>query len=372
MISRALQSWAEVGIRVTRAREAAGLSIQDLAGSTGLTHLALAGIESGRRPPVATDLSRLAEATGQHIDWFVIESPPQVVSRRSELGSSTGSNRADLLVDNLARDVELLNELNVLAGPAAFPALSPPETFEQAEQAARGVRDLLQRPDGPLLDLQRLVEGLGLWAFSISEPQNAPEGAYISLGFGGIAWVNGVLPSGRRRFTLAHELGHHVFQDAYATDWLLGQNTDDRERLINAFAVHALLPRSSVTRDWEQLGGAEDPRAAAIELGVAYRVSWTVICNQLSTLKLIDGSQRAQLVAWPPTRGDFVARQLAIVEELEPISLPSEYAAAVIKAYRQNKISSRRAIELLRQSLEESELPPPDIVPVEALKAELQ
>lgn len=53
------------------------------------------------------------------------------------------------------------------------------------------------------------------------------------------AVVNGDTDSGRRRMTLAHELGHWLCGDAYDV-WA----RDDRERMLNSFAIHFLAPRA--------------------------------------------------------------------------------------------------------------------------------
>ena len=184
-----------------------------------------------------------------------------------------------------------------------------------------------------------------------------------------MAWLNAGLASGRRRYTLAHELGHHVFQDAYSTDWALGQASHEGERLINAFAVHLLLPRRSLAKDWEELGGPERPREAGIQLAAEYRVSWTVICNQLARVGLLDAQRRAELVAWRPSQGDYLAMGLRVVEELESHVPPSSYSASVLSAYRVGRISQPRALELLWDTIRAQDLPPVDAVPLEALWA---
>ena len=70
---------------------------------------------------------------------------------------------------------------------------------------------------GPLLELQAAAERIGLLAFSLDLGRSGGDAAYVSLsGRLGVAVVNGAMEPGRRRFNLAHELGHHVFGDAYA------------------------------------------------------------------------------------------------------------------------------------------------------------
>ncbi len=63
---------------------------------------------------------------------------------------------------------------------------------------------------------------------------------------------------------------------------------------------------------------------------------------------------------------------LAVSEELIPPSVPPRYAAGVLKMYRQQKIGSGRALELLRGTLTEEELPITDEIPLAGLRGELE
>jgi Zn-dependent peptidase ImmA (M78 family) len=61
--------------------------------------------------------------------------------------------------------------------------------------------------------LQLIVERLGLLAFSFDLGPSVIDGGYIRSGEIGVALVNGTADPGRRRFNLAHELGHHLVAD---------------------------------------------------------------------------------------------------------------------------------------------------------------
>lgn len=360
-------TWAEVGLRVARARAAEGLSQADLSARAGIDPGTIAAVEAGQRPLPAHELLRIAQCLRQPLDWFVLESPPQVVSHRSEWTSSEMA-AVGLLIDRVARDAEQLQDLRDLrlAEPEILPA---PLDLHAAELRAAKIRQVLGVPDGPLTDLARHGEHLGLLTFSKKFGGKGPDGCYMALGQGGIAVIDGSAPAGRRRFTLAHEIGHHVFKDAYATDWLaegLGG-----EKLINAFAVHLLLPRRSLIEAWSSYTGSKTPRVAAIRLAVEYRVSWTPLCNQLHTLELVDSLGRDQLISAPPKRVDFMELELEIVEEISPPYLSPAYSAAVVRSYRHGKIGRGRAVEMLWHTLSGEDLPEPDTAPLESLRSEL-
>ncbi len=133
------------------------------------------------------------------------------------------------------------------------------------------------------------------------------------LGEIGVALVNGTADPGRRRFDLAHEFGHHLLADEYTADFGLGTTQADREALLNAFAIHFLMPRPSVRRRWRPLR-----------------------------------------------------------EELRPIALAPAYSQAAVRAFRRGVISADRAIELLRRTVTIDDLPRPDEMPIEALAPEFE
>jgi Zn-dependent peptidase ImmA (M78 family)/DNA-binding XRE family transcriptional regulator len=368
MVLRPLESWGDVGQRVAEARVAARLTQGQLAAEMGIDRSAVAKVESGRRNLSSLELARLASALDRPIEWFVSEPPPAVVSRRSE--QLEGTHGIDTAAELFARDVELLLELGALQPVEAGP-IPIPESAADAEAAARHARGRSELPDGPVTNLGASAEQLGLYVASMTTENGGVDGAYLALQGGGATVINGSQPTGRRRFTLAHELGHHVIQDEYSTDWAVTEPRDERERRLNAFAIHFLMPRASVTRNWSEWGGREDPRAAAVRIGVEYRASWTATCTQLQNLGLTDHQAAQRLRAAPPTKADYVELELAVVEELTPPYLSPRFGQAVLRAYRGGKISAGRAVELLRGTVEEDDLPPPDEVPVDALRGEL-
>jgi Zn-dependent peptidase ImmA (M78 family)/DNA-binding XRE family transcriptional regulator len=365
---RFFETWEEVGARVADAREALGITQAQLASQAGLDRTALAKIERGNRGMSSLELARLATSLQRPIEWFVREAPPAVVSRRQALIESTTSSSLDTLLEQAARDVELLLELGGLpdAEPRRPRAL---RNFDDAENLASEVRSDIGAPDGPLNDLGAAVEQMGLRAF-VFELEKAADGAYAAISNVGVTVVNGSMPSGRRRFTLAHELGHHLLLDAYSTDYL-DEGAGTLEGLMNAFAAYLLMPRRSIVAFWREHNGDQDRRTATIQIAARYRVSWTAACSHLHNLDLVDDRTRMILTADPPRRVDYMELGVAFVEELEPPWLAPGYVSAVIRLYRRNKISSDRALELLYGTLVEADLPAPHEVPLDALRADV-
>jgi Zn-dependent peptidase ImmA (M78 family) len=81
----------------------------------------------------------------------------------------------------------------------------------------------------------------------------------------------------RRRFTLAHEFGHHVLHGEGIVDSdadILGQTTTPREQQANAFAAEFLVPLVAV-QNWmeREQPGAEVDLEVVVRLAAAFGVS---------------------------------------------------------------------------------------------------
>ena len=126
-------------------------------------------------------------------------------------------------------------------------------------------------PDTPPVPMDTLVAREGL---AITESANLPNGSGY---YDPSAWairlsrdlfVEAPLNLNRRRFTLAHELGHCHLEHGDNSCWNLGfvaeatelEDLDDLpnfEQEANEFARELLLPRAWLGRDWETEASAE-------------------------------------------------------------------------------------------------------------------
>ncbi len=368
MSQGAIGTQADLGRRIAEAREAAGKTQAELSSLVGLDRSAIVRVEGGTRKVLATELVAIASALGRPIDWFVAEPPPAIISRRRDPAVGGFSRRLDLALEHVARDVDFLLDRGVLASSGRTP-YDTPGSFEAAEALARDIRGEAGQPDGPILDLQELCERLGLLAFSLALGPDAGDAAYVEVEDLGVAVVNGTTDPGRRRFSLAHELGHHLVGDAYEPEPRIG--TSDTERMIQAFAAYLLMPRSSVLSIWNEFS-SRSSRFVAIAVAVRFRVSWTAACNQLRNLVLIDSRERDRLVGTELTKGEMLELGERWVPELEPPAIPPQYARAVITAYRSNRLTQARTAELLQGTVAESELPPREEVTLAQLHREFE
>lgn len=363
---RGIAEEIQLGARIAEARDLAGLTQEQVASKTGLGRTVIAKIEKGTRQLGATELVMLADVLDRPTDWFFVESPPAVVSRRSDPLVGGRPRILDTRIERIARDVDFLAREQELPQVVRL-EFSPPSTLEEAEQAAGRLRQHLGAVDGPLSNLVAHAEKAGLFAFSLDLGQHGGDAAHVAVGNVGVAVVNGVLEPGRCRFNLARLLGHHVFMDEYAPEVGFSPG-DGREKLVNAFAIHLLLPRRDAIALISEFGA--NLRLAAVAAAVRYLLNWDAVCEQFRHVGVVDAGTYNDLASQPLNGVDYIELGEQQFSELGPPSVPPRYGKRVLAAYRQGKFTAARTTELLWGTVERSELPRQGAIPLETLRRE--
>jgi Zn-dependent peptidase ImmA (M78 family)/transcriptional regulator with XRE-family HTH domain len=354
------QGWDEVGERIAEARLAAGMNQGKLAFRVGLDRTALVRIEAGERRISALELSRLADALGVPMAHLLSRSPAPLVSRRSALeeGSDESSRaryRLDARLEEHARHAQWLISEGFLVPPALDPAVQRPGQAIDPIELASAARKAVGVPSGPLGPLADVVEQLGLFLTVVEE---SAEGASLLLDGYGVAVISGEAAPGRRRWTAAHELGHHLLQDEYHSDAGVAAGRDEREQLIDRFAENFLLPANDVRDIWHVAAENSSHRSILIDLSATYRVSWSAVINRARNLELIDKTEARHQKANIPGRGDFLAvRGEQPIPDLEYGVTGKAWRKAVLNAWENGAITAPRTVALLYGALTEDDLP---------------
>ncbi|MFA9269957.1 MAG: ImmA/IrrE family metallo-endopeptidase [Baekduiaceae bacterium] len=155
---------------------------------------------------------------------------------------------------------------------------------------ARQLREELELdPAAPLscvLDL--VVERLEVPVVVAALPDGVA-GACWRSGDDVVLWVNGADAPVRRRFTLAHELGHlrcghdgSIPVDTITT--MSGKTSDAREIQANAFAAELLVPAAGARA---MVDGREPSLDDVVRLAERFGVSCVAALFRLNTLKLV-------------------------------------------------------------------------------------
>ncbi|WP_269461440.1 helix-turn-helix domain-containing protein [Nocardioides baekrokdamisoli] len=346
-----------IGKRLAEARDAAGMTQDSVARAVGLERTAIVLLEKGDRNLKVPELVQIAQVLGRPLSYFVETPVPAAVSRRSAPSLAHASTRVlDIEIDQFALDVRALVRLGLLSGAERDARARVPRSHRAAEDAATSFRRRLGLDSqSPVLNLGRVCETAGLYTFAAALGESGPDGACIEVaddsGTVGAAVINGDAGSGRRRMTLAHELGHWLFGDAYDHG-----ASRDSERMISSFAVHFLAPRAGVQKVWSE--NSNSPiRDRALAVGVEFQLSWSATVGQLMNLALISHAQHDDLKLREPRAGDYLRLGLSWVEELEAPYLSPGFMAACLTGYTEEKLTEARVLGLLRGRLDASQLP---------------
>jgi transcriptional regulator with XRE-family HTH domain/Zn-dependent peptidase ImmA (M78 family) len=345
-----------LGQRLSEARDLAGMTQESVARAVGLDRTAIVLLEKGQRNLKVPELVEIAQVLGRPLSYFVEPPVPAAVSRRSAPHAAHDSTRAlDVEIDQFATDVRSLLGLGLLTPVARIEGARVPRTHAEAESAASAFRRQAGLDSEPIDDLGRTCESFGLYTFAAHLGESGPDGGCVEVevngGAVGVTVINGDAGSGRRRMTLAHELGHWLFGDAYDT-----QASLDSERMINSFAIHFLAPRAGVTRVWTEHSDWS-PRDRALAVGVAYRLSWSASISQLRNIDLISYEDRDRMSATEPRSGDYLRLGLKWNDELEHPYLSPDFIAACLTGYSSSTLTEARTLELLRGLLSAKDLP---------------
>jgi transcriptional regulator with XRE-family HTH domain len=276
---------AEVGARLRAAREAQGLSQQGLGELLGYGATMISALEKGRRRMKVDDLARACIALGKEPDYFLQTSS---VRRVSPVGMAMRADVAALPQDDVRESLEKF--LDGVDAEVPSVGTLPDLHHLRPEAAAREVLDIAEI-SAPPVQLEEICEVLSLPIYRRSDFPDALSAVVLTIADGSYAiGVNGKHSQKRRRFSIAHELGHAVLRheasyyleysvhDAGAGDPPGYRYLDERE--ANAFAAALLMDDRWVRDDFA------DGLRGVHELARRYEVSDVAMGFRLTNLGL--------------------------------------------------------------------------------------
>ena len=80
-----MKAYEEIGRKLQKAREEAGLSQEDLAKKMGCTQASLSNYELGKRRLYLSDLQRIGQLLGKPVTYFLEDSEDQSVNLNNDL-----------------------------------------------------------------------------------------------------------------------------------------------------------------------------------------------------------------------------------------------------------------------------------------------
>jgi Zn-dependent peptidase ImmA (M78 family)/transcriptional regulator with XRE-family HTH domain len=383
---------SELGRRIRQAREACGMTQEEVAERLGVSRPTVAQIELGNRAVSSLELDKLAYLFARDIreflaDDFAEDDVVRALFRSHREASEEGFNDALRECIKLGKELTNLEEIlemdRALSTVAAYRFPAPRSKWEAIQSGAQVARDERRRlglGTAPIGDLVHLLEGQAVRTGTANLPDEV-SGLTISDSRVGLFVVNNQIHAPQRqRFSWCHEYAH-VLLDRDAVGLI--SRTSDRSNLVevraNSFAANFLMPEEGVSQFLAALGKGAPSRVYAevfdeagvlpvdsrtepgtqaiqlydvVQLAHYFGVSVQSALYRLRNLRLIKESELEQLKA-QDEQGDSkeIARLLGLPEP-EAAERGTEFTrrflGLALEALRRGKISKAKFLELAR------------------------
>jgi Zn-dependent peptidase ImmA (M78 family) len=230
-----------------------------------------------------------------------------------------------------------------------------------AEQQAGEQRRLLGFGERePIGSLRKTLDEIGVHVFIDSlDSKLAGLYAYIET-FGYCILVNRKHPQARRRWTIAHEYGHFLFdRDRRGVDYVEPmQRKPENERFADAFAMHFLMPSEGVRRRFHDTYQQKGDVSVGDVLRIAdyYGVSLMAMVLRLESLGLVRrNSWEAIKDSGAKVKEIRDEAGIEASEEKDFVEIfPDRYLMLAIEAWSSERITTSQFAKLTRKSIIEA------------------
>lgn len=356
----------ELGKRLKSVRESVGLTQEAVSEKTTLGRTALSEIENGKRRVDSVELEQLAEVYGVRVSDFFEDEPVDTNSIVAKFRSDPDLADDETLDEAVRRYVRLCSTLADLEGELGQVEegsqldlyREPPlnhkyQAIDQARELARSERNRLELESQPISNIAELINSQGV---RVGEHEMSDEISGLFFRHpdaGPFILVNQRHATVRRRFSVAHEYCHALFDREERA--IVSRERDEglREMRANAFAAHFLMPGDAVGKLVQTTSDGDgvdvfDAAHVAQHFGVSYRSA----VYQLHNLSIVDDTTRDALLSKEAT-----ARRMAKEvwgrswDEQEGESPLSAWVLDIaLDAYKADHISRGRLEELAEEA----------------------
>ena len=382
----------ELGRRLRRARDACGMTQDDVGRKLGVSRSTVAQMELGNRAVTGIELSRLAYLFGKDLRSFVAgeahdEEDVLVVLFRLHPELSSQEDVLEALRQCMALGRELTNLERLLgidrdlATVAAYPLPRPQtkwEAIQQGDRVALEERRRLGFGLASLPNVAELLEAQGVRTAQVTLPEDISGLTLIEPEIGFFLVANREHHILRRRFSFAHEYCHLLVDRDQQGLVSRGQDRDEfLEVRANAFAASFLMPADAVRQFIQALGKGHPSRMEAevfdeaapiqararaapgsqdiqlydvVQMAHNFGVSRAASCYRLKSARLITGTELEFLLEQDRTgRGRELEKILGLPEpdhQARRNEFRHRFVGLALEAFRRDEISRAKLVEV--------------------------
>ncbi len=356
--------------RLISARKAAGISQAVAAERLSISRPTFIAIEKGTRDVKPEELMTLAKLYNTSLNRLMRQNAPptQVAPHLRAVVEREGEDAGlDSAIAKLTEFVDdymfLLDKVqgHAMPTPPPQPARSPLPVERFAERQAIEQRHRLGFGDRePIGSLRKTLDEIGVHVF-IDGLDSKLAGLYAYIeNFGYCILVNRRHPQARRRWTIAHEYGHFLFdRDRRGVDYAEPlQRKPENERFADAFAMHFLMPSEGVQRRFHDTYQQKGDVSVGDVLRIAdyYGVSLMAMVLRLESLGLIRRNSWDAIKASGAKVRDIRAESgIEEIGDQDSVDIfPDRYLMLAIEAWSSEKITTSQFAKLMRKSIVEA------------------
>lgn len=317
-----------IGARLKQARLLAGMTQRQLASALGekglkITAAAISKYEKGKSFPTAQFMLLASSVLNVPGSYFLHQPATSVEWTAFRRHSKLGKKQQEAVMAYASDIVELQIELHSVLYPNTPPNLPEPaitKTFDDAELIAAQVRATWDVGNRPLDNLLQTAEDQGVIIVEWEDESGKFDGLSGRCGNYPVTVINANRSADRKRFNLAHEIGHLVMDTSHASE--------DDESLAHRFAAALLVPEDHAVRelgrDRRQLDWGE-----LMMLKRKYGLSMAAWIRRARDLKIISERYYKALNIERSSRGWRINEPVEYLGDEEPIQLKQMASRAV-------------------------------------------
>lgn len=393
----------ELARRLRVAREACGLTQEDVAEHLDVSRPTVAQMELGNRAVTSLELDRLARLYGRDLREFFMDDFQGHDALAALFRADSDVAQQPHVVDALRNCVTVGREVTNLeqllgidreGGAAAVYPLPAPrnrwQAVQQGERVAAQERQRLGLGFAPIGNIAEVLETQGVRTALIDLPDDVSGLTMADPTIGVFVVANRLHAAVRRRFSLAHEYAHGLIdRDRLGTVSRSTERDDLLEVRANAFAATFLLPAEGVrqfmamigkggpsrqrTEVFDEGGVVEASTRAApksqdtqmydvAELAEHFGVSRLATLYRLRNLRILSDAEFANLKEHEDVGFGRAVANLLRLPDIDEDAARDEYRhrflSLALEAFRRAEISRAKLGELANMiGLDSTELP---------------
>lgn len=355
---------------IKKERKLAGLTQKALAEKAGYdNYQTILSIEKGERSIGIGDVSRIAKALNLNPEYFLTETDQKEIPVLWRECKDKGEcrlyeNRLRKYLDDYADLKAFLDEpydkfipepLSVIKRKYSE-ELKMDKKYRFAGKLASNFRKNYNLGDYPAGSLRQVIADLGILFFTF-EMKTAGSAASLVNENGAAILINRKNAPWRVNFDIAHELYHILtwnMHDYSKSNHNL-EKDDNEEQYANAFAAALLMPRSSISRDVEQLNEGKKgiDETFIIQGALKYMISIEAFLCRLEFLGYLNTAMKDTLHEnCEKTKFWMNYKKEHEDEEIED-EYPIEYFMLVMRAWTKEKLSRMKFAHYLNKNIGE-------------------